>query len=139
MQKISIEMEMDEKFENGKVMILLNGIVLTKIESFNLEFSQKSGEMKFNGVRLKTNERGQYFVDETTKDTAKEEINLLNFFVPQFQNKEFVIDVQKGIEDDLCNVRDTSYLNAKKLIKEELSTKKSKILDEIDYGVEIWT
>jgi hypothetical protein len=103
---------------NGNVKLLYNGQQMPTIFDINLHFNSRTGELEFKGQRFKTDKAGQYFVDSETKDTAMEDINLLNLFNPHIMNREYMLNQQKALEFGLLNVYLTSMLNAKNLIKE---------------------
>ena len=114
------EVQITLKVENGTgdVKLLYNGKPMPKLCEFDMHFNSRNGQLEFKGKRFKTDKYGQFFVDEETKDTAIENINLLNLFNPHIMNRELVVDTQKSLEWAMHNVYMTSMLNARKLIKE---------------------
>ena len=103
---------------NGNVKLLHNGQQVPAIFDIQLHFNSRAGELELKGKRFKTDKAGQYFVDSETKDTAMEDINLLNLFNPHIINREYVLSQQKALEFGLLNIYMTSILNAENLIKE---------------------
>jgi len=113
-----VEIIMDSENGKGSVQLLCGGKPMPKVVEMNLYFNSRNGEFKFNGKRFKTDKMGQFFVDEETKDTAMEDVNLLNLFNPHIVNREYLIEQQKAMDWALENVLMTSVLNANNLIKE---------------------
>ena len=116
MNKVEIIMESDSK--DGVVKLLYNRQPMPKVFEMDLHFNSRTNEFMFKGKRFKTDKMGQFFVDETTKDTAMEDVNLLNLFNPHIMNREYLIEQQKAMDWALENVLMTSVLNANNLIKE---------------------
>ena len=116
MNKVEIVMESDNK--EGLVKLLYNGKPMPKIFEMDLFFNSRTGEFTFKGKRFCTDKMGQFYVDEKTKDTAMEDINLLNLFNPHIMNREYLIEQQKAMDWGLQNILMTSVLNANNLIKE---------------------
>ena len=113
-----VEIIMDSENGKGSVQLLCEGQPMPKVVEMSLYFNSRNGEFKFNGKRFKTDRMGQFFVDEETKDTAMEDVNLLNLFNPHIVNREYLIEQQKAMDWALENVLMTSVLNANNLIKE---------------------
>ena len=116
MNEVQIIMQSDTK--TGNIKLLLNGKPVSNVFAFNVNYNSRSNLLEFNGQRFATNKAGQHFVDENTKDTAMEDVNLLNLFNPHIVNRELVKEHQQALEMTMLNVYMTSFLNAKNLIKE---------------------
>lgn len=116
MNEVQIIMQSDMK--NGNIKLFLNGKPINKVFAFNVNYNARTNLLEFNGKRFATNKSGQFYVDENTKDTAMEDINLLNLFNPHIMNRELVKEHQQALEMTMLNVYMTSFLNAKNLIKE---------------------
>ena len=116
MNKVEIIMENDGK--EGTVKLLCNGLPMPKVVEMDLFFNSRTGEFTFKGKRFKTDKMGQFFVDEKTKDTAMEDVDLQNLFNPHIMNREYIVEQQKAMDWALENVLMTSVLNANNLIKE---------------------
>lgn len=116
MNKAQITIEV--KDNKGIVTLLHNGMPIPDLCGYTLQFNSRSGELIFKGKRFKTDRAGQFMVDEQTKDTAIEEVNLLNIFDPYVMTREKVIAQQKTLEFQVLNIFMTSMLNAEKLIEE---------------------
>jgi hypothetical protein len=116
MNEVQIIMQSDTK--NGSIKLLLNGKPLPNVFAFNVNYNSRTNLLEFKGQRFATNKSGQLYVDENTKDTAMEDVNLLNLFNPHIVNRELVKEHQQALEMTMLNVYMTSFLNAKNLIKE---------------------
>jgi len=116
MNEVQIIMQSDMK--NGSIKLLLNGKPLEKVFAIDMKYNARTNLLEFKGQRFATNKSGQYYVDEKTKDTALEDINLLNLFNPHIMNRELVKEHQQALEMSMLNMYMTSYLNAENLIKE---------------------
>lgn len=118
MDKVEIVMEAEKG--NGQVKLMVNGHPMPDVFDFKLHFNNRDKTFEFDGIRFKTDKYGQFFVDEETKDTAMEDVNLLNLFDHHIMNREYVIRQQKEMEWALRNVYMTSMLNAENFIKERI-------------------
>jgi len=116
MNEVQIIMQSDTK--TGNIKLLLNGKPVSNVFAFNVNYNSRSNLLEFKGQRFATDKAGQHFVDENTKDTAMEDVNLLNLFNPHIVNRELVKEHQQALEMTMLNVYMTSFLNAKNLIKE---------------------
>lgn len=116
MEKVEIVMEADKG--NGQVKLLVNGHPMPDIFDFEVHFNSRDKTFTFNGQRFKTDKYGQFYVDEETKDTAIEKVNLLNLFDYHILNREYIVRQQKALGWALRNVYMTSMLNAENFIKE---------------------
>ena len=116
MNEVQIIMRSD--MTNGDIKLLLNGKPLEKVFAFDVSYNSRTNLLEFKGKRFKTDRAGQYFVDEETKDTALEDVNLINLFNPHIMNRELVKEHQQALEMTMLNVYLTSFHNAEKLIEE---------------------
>jgi hypothetical protein len=117
MEKYEIILETENN--QGTVKFLLNGQPLPSIFQLDFHFNSRQNELKFTGKRFLTDKAGQFYVDEETKDTAMEEINMLDLLDRTVREREMVEEYEKAIEFGLLNIYKTSIFNAEKLIKEE--------------------
>lgn len=107
--------------ENGqaKVDFNLKGQQVKGLFAVNFLANTKTGELELMGQRFKTNEIGKFFVDESTKDTAIEGINLLSLL--ENSAAEQIEQTSKELMQCLQDIKDTSTLRARNLIAERLS------------------
>ena len=119
--KQKIEIIMESNGNKGDIKLLHNGKIVPNLFGFNMNFNSRANEMSFTGKRLATDRYGQYFVDPETKETAVEDINLLTFFSDEAIVREKVTNAMKEVEWALKNVRDTTLLNARKMIERRLA------------------
>lgn len=117
MEKIEIVLESENN--QGSIKILLNGKPINRLFDVNFSFNSRNNELKFIGKRFLTDKAGQFYVDEATKDTAMEEINVLDLLNRQVREREMVEEYEKAVEFGLLNIYKTSIFNAEKLIKEQ--------------------
>lgn len=116
MNEVQIIMQSDMK--NGNIKLFLNGKPVSNVFAFNVNYNSRTNFLEFKGQRFATDKAGQFYVAESTKDTAFEDVNLLNLFNPHIMNRELVKEHQQALEMTMLNVYMTSFLNAKNLIKE---------------------
>ncbi len=119
-QKIEIIMESDKN--KGDIKLLHNGQQVRNLFGFNMAFNSRTNEISFMGKRLATDRFGQYFVDEQTKETAVEDINLLTFFTDEYITREKITNAMKEVEWAMKNIRDTTLFNARKMIERRLAS-----------------
>lgn len=118
--KQKIEIVIDIENDKGKIGFLHNGAEVPSLFGVNFKYNSRANEFSFTGKRLATNEFGQFFVDEKTKETAVEDINLMEYFSDKYLMREKVVNAMKEVEWALKNVRDTTLFNAKKMIEKRL-------------------
>jgi len=111
------------KAENGqaKVDFSFNGEPVKGLFAVNMIANTRTGEFGLNGIRFKTDENGNFFVDPQTNDTAMEGINLLGLLENGIPMKERIDRISKELDFELQNIKDTSTLRARNMIKERLS------------------
>jgi hypothetical protein len=115
-----LEIIFDMKDNKGNLSILLDGKVLPRVFGYDIHFNARSNEFSFKAQRLATDEYGQYFVDDKG-ETATEEIDMLKFLTDDSTVREYVKNAKADVEFILKNVRDTSLLNARRMIRERLA------------------
>jgi len=113
--KLTIEITLENN--QGKIEVLHNGKAILNIDKFTAEFDRSGGTFKFPAVRLDTDKAGQYYVDDKG-ETAKENIDLLNFLNPDFVIREKVNSTLKELEFALKNIHDTAFYNTTKLFEQ---------------------
>ena len=102
------------------VKAIFNGHHLRNVFGMNLDANLRENRVKLQGKRFKTNKAGQFFVDPDTKDTAMEDVNLLSYFNDEFRIREKTNSFMSALENICMNIRATSLVNARTLIKERL-------------------
>lgn len=117
--KRKIEIVFDMQDNKGNISFLMNGKVITALFGYDLKFNARTNEMKFTGLRLSTDDCGQYFVNEQG-ETATEEVDLLKYFSDEGTVMEYISSAKKSVEFALKNIRDTSLFNARRMISNRL-------------------
>ena len=120
MNRMTIDILIDDK-NNGKVEMFFNGNRMNEVTEMDIKINKRTGKLEIFGKRFKYDRCGQFYVDEETKDTAIEEINYMNYFNETFKCREFINSIEKSIEFEMKNIHDTSLVNCKKMIQENLT------------------
>ena len=119
MNKFSINIIAEDG--KAKVDFSFNGEPVKGLFAVNFLANTRSGEFNLTGIRFKTDEKGNFFVDPKTNDTAMEGIDLLTLLENGISMKERIDRISKELDFELQNIKDTSTLRARNMIKERLS------------------
>jgi len=104
----------------AKVDFSFNGEPVKGLFAVSMIANTRSGEFNLTGIRFKVDEQGKFFVDPNTNDTAMEGIDLLTLLENGIPMKERINRISKELDFELQNIKDTSTLRARNLIKERL-------------------
>jgi hypothetical protein len=109
--------------ENGhaKVDFSLNGQPIKGLFAVNFLANTRSGEFSLMGSRFKLNNTGNFYIDPDTKDTAIEGFNLLILLEEGAPAEEQIKQINRELDYDMQNIKDTSTLRARNLIAERLN------------------
>jgi hypothetical protein len=109
--------------ENGhaKVDFLLNGQPIKGLFAVNFLANTRSGDFSLVGSRFKLNDTGNFYIDPETKDTAIEGFNLLLLLEEGVPAEEQIKQINRELDYDMQNIKDTSTLRARNLIAERLN------------------